>query len=346
MRSILRTLSGVTVLVSLAASPIQARVKVVATTTTYASLAEEIGGDAVEVFSIASADQDVHFVRPKPSFAPKLARADLLLTTGMDLELWLPTLIDKAGNARVREGQVGYVAVADGIPKLEIPETGDRSRGGVHLYGNPHLVTSPLNVRKMAENITIGLVKVDPGNRAHYEARLGTFRARLDAALFGEELVRLIGAPTLLRLAASGNLISFLERRKIKGRPMLALLGGWMKRALPLRGRKIVTYHKNWVYFAKVFGLEIVGEIEPKPAIPPSPKHVERVINLMRSLDVRVVLAASYFDESKVHRICAAVDARAVIAPLYVGGAEGTEDYFRLVDHWLDGLLDAYGVVK
>ncbi|MFH1530172.1 MAG: metal ABC transporter substrate-binding protein [Pseudomonadota bacterium] len=127
---------------------------------------------------------------------------------------------------------------------------------------------------------------------------------------------------------------------------MIELLGGWMKKALPLRGRKIVTYHKNWVYFAKTFGLEIVGEIEPKPAIPPSPKHVEEVINLMRSLDVRVVLAASYFDESKINRICAAVDARSVIAPLYVGGAPGTGDYFLLVESWLDALLDAYGVVQ
>ncbi len=323
-----------------------ARVKVVATTTTYASLAEEIGGDKVEVFSIAAADQDVHFVRPKPSFAPKLAQAGLLITTGMDLELWLPSLIDKAGNAKVREGQVGYVAVADGIEKLEIPATADRSSGGVHIYGNPHLVTDPLNVRKMAENITIGLVKVDPESRTYYEGRLKAFRARLDEALFGAALVKAMGASTLLRLAESGNLVSFLEGRKIKGRPMSELLGGWMKKALPLRGCKIVTYHKNWVYFARTFGLEIVGEVEPKPAIPPSPKHVEEVINLMRSLDVRVVLAASYFDESKINRICTAVDARAVIAPLYVGGTPGTGDYFLLVDHWLDGLLDAYGEAK
>lgn len=325
------------------AMPAAAQIKVVATTTTYGSLAREIGGDRVTVFAIADADQDVHFVRPKPSFAPKLGDADLLLTTGMDLELWLPSLIDKAGNERISEGQDGYVAVADGIHKLEIPESPDRSNGGVHLYGNPHLTTSPLNLRKIAENIAIGLVKVDPGHRDYYEKRLDSFRQRLDEALFGKELVALVGASTLLRLAESGRLVPFLEKRQYKGQPMLEQLGGWMKKALPLRGRKLVTYHKNWIYFEKLFGFEVVGEVEPKPAIPPSPKHVEQLINLMRTLEVRVVLAANYFDESKVNRICTGVDARAVIVPLYVGGAANTDDIFQLTDLWLDRLLEAYG---
>jgi len=336
-------LIAILILATFMSATAQARVRVVATTTTYGNIARELGGAKVSVFSIASADQDVHFVRPKPSFAPKLADADLLLTTGMDLELWLPSLIDKAGNAGIREGQVGYVAVADGIEKLEIPETADRSSGGVHVYGNPHILTGPLNLRKVAENITVGLIKVDPDNEAYYKARLNKLRARLDEALFGEDLIKLVGASTLRRLAQSGKLIPFLRSKKIRGEPMISLLGGWMKRALPLYGRKIVTYHKNWIYFARTFGLRVVGEVEPKPAIPPSPRHVKKIIDLMRSLDVRVVLAANYFDESKINRICSAVDARAVIVPLYVGGAAGTEDCFKLVDLWLDGLLDAYG---
>ena len=326
--------------------PGRAKVKVVATTTTYATVAEEIGGDKVSVFSITAGDQDVHFVRPKPSFATKMARAGLLLTTGMDLELWLPSLIDKAGNEQISEGQEGYVAVADGIEKLEVPETADRKSGGVHIYGNPHIVTSPLNIRVVAENVAIGLIKVDPANRDFYTKRLKGFRKRLDEALFGPELVKLMGSSTLVRLARSGKLISFLEGREYKGAPMVRILGGWLKKALPLRGRKIVTYHKNWVYFARLFGLETVGEVEPKPAIPPSPKHVQKLVNLMRSLDVRVVLAANYYDESKVLKICRAVDAAPVIVPLYVKGAKGADDYFQLVDLWLDGLLKAYGERK
>ncbi len=320
-----------------------ATVQVVATTSTYGWLAERIGGDHVEVFAIAQGDEDVHFVRPKPSFAEKLARADLLITTGMDLELWLPGLMDKASNARIREGQVGYVSASDGVQKLEVPSVADRSQGGVHIYGNPHIQVSPVNIRQVAYNIAVGLTKVDPAHRADYEANLKAFQDEIDRRLFGDTLVDLMGGPTLCRLAASGRLIPFLEGRTIKGTPGIDLLGGWMKEALPLRGKDLVTYHKNWVYFTTLLGLNVVGEVEPKPAIPPSPKDVEKLINLMKRLDVRVILAANYFDETKIHRVADAVGATPVIVPLDVGGAPGTDDYFKLVDTWIHGLLRAYG---
>ncbi len=339
-KTLLLTLLLLVVSMPLAAS---GQVKVVATSTDYASLCRFIGGDLVDVFAIARGDEDVHFVRPKPSFAEKLGHADLLLSTGMDLELWLPGLIDKASNAKVREGQVGFVAVADGVRKLEIPASADRSQGGVHLYGNPHIQTSPINMKVVARNIAIGLVKVDPEHKATYEANLAAFEKKIDESLFGAELVEMVGASTLTRLAERGKLIPFLEKRKVKGRPMVEYLGGWLKKAMPLRNRKIVTYHKNWIYFEQLFGLQVVGEVEPKPAIPPSPRDVERLINLMRSLEVRVVLAANYFDETRISRVSDAVGATPVIVPLSVGGAPGATDYFTLVDLWLDGLLAAVG---
>ena len=316
---------------------------VVSTTTDFAYVAEYIGGSLVNVFSIAHGDEDVHFIRPKPSFAHKLGSADLLLSTGMDLELWLPGLIDKASNSRVIEGREGFVAVADGFKKLEIPESADRSHGGVHLFGNPHIQTSPINMKTVADNITIGLIKVDPEHRGEYEEGLASFRKEIDQRLFGDKLVELIGSSSLCRLASSGKLISFLGEREYKGTPMIDYLDGWMKKALPLRGRKIVTYHKNWVYFTKLFGMEVVGEVEPKPAIPPSPKDVETLINKMRTLRVPVILAANYFDETKIRRVTDAVGAAPVIVPVSVDGAPGVDSYFDLVDLWLDSLLAAFG---
>ena len=100
---------------------------------------------------------------------------------------------------------------------------------------------------------------------------------------------------------------------------------------MPLRGRKIVTYHKNWVYFSKTFGVEVVGEVEPKPGIPPSPKHVEDLITLMKEQKIPVIMAANYFDENKVKHVAAAVDAKAVIVPMHVAGEPGVDDYFALV---------------
>jgi zinc/manganese transport system substrate-binding protein len=320
------------------------KVYVVATLTSYAAIARDIGGDRVTADAIAKGDEDPHFVRPKPSFAEKLARADLFLTTGLDLELWAPSVIDKSQNPRIREGQVGYVAVADGVKMREIPAVVDRSQGGVHVYGNPHITSSPLNAKIIATNIAIGLKKVDPEGGDYYAARLKRFKDEVDKRLFGETLVGILGGDTLTRLAESGNLVPFLEKKRFKGAKLIDELGGWMKEMLPLRGKKLVTYHRNWIYFTALFGFEVVGEVEPKPSIPPSPKDVERLIETMKRHGVRVVLAANYYDEHKVQKICAAVNATPVIVPMSTGGIPSVKTYFDLVDHWVLRLRQGYGV--
>jgi len=314
------------------------RIRVVTTLTDYAAVARAVGGDRVTVRAICEGDQDAHFVRPKPSFAVLVSRADLFVTTGLDLEMWAPAVLDKAANPKVLEGQVGYVSAASGLQLLDIPTIKDRGQGGVHIYGNPHILTNPLNVKVVARHIATGLSKVDPQHADEYEARARAFSDELDRRMFGPDLLPLLGADTLTRLADSGNLVSFLSSRTVKGRPMIDLLGGWMRKAMPLRGRQIVTFHKNWVYFARVFGVDVVGEVEPKPAIPPSPKHVEDLITRMKERRIPVILAANYFDEDKVRHIAAAVGATPIIVPMHVDGLPGLDDYFKLVDLWLDRL--------
>jgi zinc/manganese transport system substrate-binding protein len=320
------------------------KVFVVSTLTDYAAIAREIGGDRTKVEAIAAGDEDSHFVRPKPSFAQKLAKADLFVTTGLDLELWAPSVIDKSQNPNIREGQIGYVAVSDGLKLLEIPAIVDRSQGGVHVYGNPHIHTSPLNAKTIATNIAIGLKKVDPEGADYYAGRLKQFKGEIDKRLFGEELIEILGAKTLTRLAESGNLVSFLEGKEFKGEKLIAKLDGWLKEMMPLRGRKLVTYHKNWIYFTELFGFEVVGEVEPKPSIPPSPRDVEKLIQMMKKLDVKVVLAANFYDEHKVNKICRAVGATPVIVPMSVEGIPTVKTYFDLIDNWVAMLKAGYGV--
>jgi zinc/manganese transport system substrate-binding protein len=318
---------------------------VVATLPDYAVITEAIGGGRVSVQAIVHGDQDAHFIRPKPSFVEMVHRADMLVATGLDLELWLPTVVDRSGNVRVRSGRPGYVAASRGIDLLEVPTNISRSEGGVHVYGNPHVTCSPLNMKTAARNITIGLVKNDPAGKECYEANLEALEEEIDRRLFGAKLLELLGSETLCSMAEKGTLLPFLERQRFRGTPLIDSLGGWMKRMLPLRGMEVVTYHKNWVYFLTLFSLEEAGTVEPKPGIPPSARHVTELVELMRARRIRIILAANYFDEQKIHTVARRVDAVPVIVPLYVGGEEGVDSYFELVDLWTKRLVEAAAAV-
>jgi zinc/manganese transport system substrate-binding protein len=317
------------------------RLQVVTSLPDYAFLTKVIGGNLVNVKAIVRGDQDAHFIRPKPSFATALRNADVLITTGLDLELWMQTVIDNSGNSNIRSGQSGYVSAAAGIKLLEKPKVMSRVEGGVHIHGNPHITCSPLNIKIVAQNIATGLIKNDPSGREFYLENLKKLHRQIDERLFGKELVEILGSENLCSLAEEGRLIPFLKEQKYEGKPLIEFLGGWMKKMLPLRGTSIVTYHKNWVYFVSLFGLEEAGTVEPKPGIPPSPKHVTSLITLMKEKNIRIILAANYFDEQKIKTVATRTNAEAVIVPMYVGGAAGIDSYFGLVDYWVDELLKA-----
>jgi ABC-type Zn uptake system ZnuABC Zn-binding protein ZnuA len=244
-----------------------------------------------------------------------IKNADLLVATGLDLEMWLPTVINKSGNKQVRSGEVGYVAVSQGIELVEKPKVISQIEGDIHIFGNPHITCSPINMKKIARNIAIGLIKNDPEGKDFYEENLKKLHDEIDRRLFGEELVKLLGGDTLCRMAE--------------------------KKMLPLRGERVVVYHLNWSYFLRLFGLKQVAMMESKPGIPPSPKHLANVIKLMRERKVSIILAALYFDERKVRMVADRTGAEPVLVPLYIGAVPGTEDYFKLMDYWTDGLLNA-----
>ena len=325
----------------LSAADATPQLRVVATLPDYAVFAEAVGGERVSVTNIVQGDQDAHFIRPKPSFVNMLRQADVLVATGLDLELWLSTVVDKSGNHRVRSGQAGYVSTSHGMVLLEKPSSISRAEGGVHIYGNPHVTCSPIQMRIAVGNIATGLVKNDPDAKAFYQENLAAFRNEIDQHLFGEKLVEILGGDTLTTLADKGSLIPFLEKQVLDGAPLIDSLGGWMQAMRPLRGTAIVSYHKNWVYFLKLFGMEEAGTVEPKPGIPPSPRHVTELVEMMRGRDIRIILAANYFDEQKIRTVANRVDAEAVIVPLYVGGEPEVTDYFQLVDCWVERLLAA-----
>jgi zinc/manganese transport system substrate-binding protein len=314
-----------------------ATVKVVTTQETYASIARELGGDLVTAESIVPGNADAHFVKPKPSYALMLRDADLFVSTGLDLELWAPVLVNKSGNRNIADGAVGYVAAAQGIELLEKPASMDRSAGDVHIYGNPHIQTSPINVAVIARNIATGLCKVDAANCATYRANLGRFTDKLARRLYGDRLVELLGVDTLDPLARSGRLVPFLEEKGFADQ-----LGGWLAEGLSFRGRKIVCYHKNWIYFTTLFGLDVVGYVETKPGIPPTARHVSELIDRINDEHVGVLLAANYFERSKPQLIADRTGIVPIVVPMSVDAASGVANYFDLVDLWVGSLKTAY----
>ena len=159
-------------------------IKVVTTIPDLKSIAELIGGNKVSVTSIATGYQNPHFVDPKPSYIISLSNADLFVTVGLDLETgWSPQLLTSSRNNKIQKGAAGYVDASTGVTLYQVPSAVNRAEGDIHIYGNPHYWLDPLNGKVIARNIASGLERVDPANKATYEANLQAFNSKIDAKL-------------------------------------------------------------------------------------------------------------------------------------------------------------------
>jgi ABC-type Zn uptake system ZnuABC Zn-binding protein ZnuA len=320
----------------------QDQLRVVATLPTYAAIAREITGETADVQSIARGDEDAHFVNARPSFAAMLQRADVFISTGLDLELWVPALLDRANNPGIVEGGPGHVVAYSGVELLDVPENVSRTGGDVHVFGNPHIHTDPINAIIVARNILAVLRRVDPANAATYDANTAAFEDRVIRSLFGDEIVELLGAETLFDLARNGRFWEFAEGQTFQEKPLADYVGGWLGEAAPFRNQRMVCYHKNWAYFSARFRIECAMYVEPKPGIPASPGHVRAVIDFIETENIPVVFAANYFSSNQVERVASRTGAVPVVVPEHVAGEDEVDDYFTLVDTWVTRLSAAF----
>jgi len=320
----------------------QRKLRVVTTLPTYAAIAAELAGDLAEVEYIARGDEDPHFVNPRPSFAARVQRADLFVVTGLDLELWVPAILDRANNAKVDEGGPGHLVAYSGIKLLDVPESVSRSGGDVHVFGNPHIHTDPINGILIARNIVTGLKRVDGDNADTYDANLATFERRVMLRLFGEPLLELLGAETIFNLARNYEFWDFVQRQTFESKPLAEYLGGWLGQGAKFRNQRMACYHKNWAYFSARFKIECAIYVEPKPGIPPSPGHVREVIDFIETENIGVLFAANYFSRSQVERVASRTGIKHVMVPEHVAGEAGVDDYITLVDTWVSRLAAAF----
>jgi ABC-type Zn uptake system ZnuABC Zn-binding protein ZnuA len=271
-----------------------------------------------------------------------LRDADLFVTTGLDLELWVPALLDRANNRKVSEGGAGYVTAYTGIELLEVPTSLNRAEGDIHADGNPHIHTDPLNGILIARNILTGLKRVSPADAQYFTDREADFEKRVLEATMGAELVGILTPATAFSLLQNDKLMDFLGATRFKGQPLLDRLGGWLKAGEVFRGHEIACYHKEWAYFSRRFGVTCAEYIEAKPGIPPTPRHVEEVIALMKERKIPVLFASNYFDHNQIQQVAEKTGARAVIVPENTHGAPGVETYFDLMNSWVNGLAAGF----
>jgi ABC-type Zn uptake system ZnuABC Zn-binding protein ZnuA len=317
-------------------------IKVVTSLTTYGAIAREIAGDRGTVTSIAQGNEDPHFVQPKPSFVAILRDADVFVTTGLDLELWVPPLLDRANNRKVSEGGPGYVTAYTGVTLLEVPTSLNRALGDIHADGNPHIHTDPVNGIIIARNILVGLKRVAPESAEYFTQREQDFEKRVLEATMGAELVSILTPATAFKLLSTDQLWDFLGKNSYQGAPLMTRLGGWLKASEAFRGKEMACYHKEWAYFSNRFKVTCAEFIEAKPGIPPTPRHVEDVIALMKDRKIPVLFASNYFDRNQIQQVAAKTGATAVVVPENTGGAPGIDTYFDLMSAWVNELAAVY----
>jgi zinc/manganese transport system substrate-binding protein len=304
------------------------------------SIAAEIAGDDFEVFALSKADENVHTVSPNPNLMRQVGSADLFIEVGLELEIWVPEVVNNAGNPKLFRGGAGHVVASKGISREEVPDVLSRSEGDVHPEGNPHVWIDPLRAVRMAENIAAALKKESPGKAAAIDGRFEKFRAKIDESLFGAELVKLVGSKKLAREAQDGRLWEFLDTTEVEGTKLSGRIGGWLKKAEPLKGVAAIEFHRTWVYLSKLFGFELIGAIEEKPGIDPGRRHLAELVAKMKERKARLILVENFQSFTVPRRVGEESGAAVVSIPAQPGGEAGTDGYFAFIDHVLSRLLE------
>ncbi len=294
------------------------------------SLVEAIGGPEIEVTVFAKPTEDPHFVDARPSFIRALNKADLLVLNGLDLEIgWLPVLIQNARNAQVLPGAPGYVDASVTIQPMNIPAvTVNRSMGDVHAMGNPHYLLDPINGLRVARLLRDRMSMLRPASTEGFANRFDSFREQVAARLAGERLSQRYDIEKLARLQDNGKLVPFLASVN-----QSSDLGGWWGRLLSNPTTKVVQDHRIWPYFARRFGLQIVADMEPKPGIAPSTKHMKQVADIISAQKVPVAMTAAYYDPKYGDFLARQTGIKVVRMANQVGSQPGTKNYLDMIDY-------------
>ena len=301
MKALIRTAMMAAILAVSPTSLAAKTLNVVASTLDMADITEQIGGERVSVYAISTGKYDLHFFDPRPSQVMKLRKADVLIVGGLDVDVWIQSLIDASRNGRIRFGSVGYIDPSDGVRPIQVPKGRiDGAMGDVHPFGNPHYWVTRENLHTVIDNITDGLIRVSPKDADYFER----------------------------------NKAAYLEK-------VGEVFDGLHARLEPFKGTKVIQYHQSWDYFCNEFGLEIVGSLEPKPGIPPSPSHLEELVSWARHEGAKLMLIEPYYPKRPVEFVARETGATVLRLPFYAGGKEGLDGFLDNLSYNVDQIVEA-----
>ena len=290
-------------LLSIISFPIESKISIVATTTNLKYIAEQIGKDNVEVYSMIRGFDDPHFVMTRPDFLVKLNNADILCVIGLDLEVgWIPILLQQSRNIKIQKGQSGYCDTSVGIKVLGEPTMMlDRSMGDMHIYGNPHYWLDPVNVIQMSANILASLKRVDPVNSIYYEENYKEFKSR-----------------------------------------MIGLVKEETRKFEPYFNSRVAVFHDQFVYLANRFKFTANLTLEERPGVPPSSRYLEQVISNMISQNIKVILISPYHNLSYAQFVSSKVPGSIIIIiPESIGATDSIKTYEQCITESLKLIREA-----
>ena len=287
--------------------PALAKLYVVATTADLASIAKAIGGDLIDLTVLAKPTEDPHFVDAKPSLILKLNRADVVIEGGAELE-------------------IGW------LPRLL-----DESRNVKLAAGAAgHVLCSQgVALKEVPSTLDRSKGDIHAAGNPHYV--VDPANAKIVAHNIAEAFCALDEKSAA---AFRANLQKFTEALDAK-------LVEWQKKLEPFKNQQVVAYHNSWLYFGERFGLNIDLFLEPKPGVPPTPKHLAEVIVKMKQDKVHVILVDPYLDRRTAETIAGKTDATVVDVAQFPGGVKGTDGgYIALMDYLVNSVAKALAGTK
>jgi ABC-type Zn uptake system ZnuABC Zn-binding protein ZnuA len=277
------------------------KLRVVTTLSSYADIVKSVGGDFVDVSSIASPRFDPHFIEARPSDVLKVKRADLFVHSGLDLEAWRDPLLNAAARSELRAGGARQLDLSTGIPLLQVPDHSvSRAEGDIHLFGNPHYWIDPRNGITIARAIGAKLSEIDPAHKSVYEQNAATF-------------------------------VHTVEAKNAE----------WTDILRPYQNQKLVGFHNGWAYLVTFCGMDMPMFLEPKPGVGPTPQHMAEVMTFVRNEHVGAIVLASYNPRDSADTVAEQTGSKVVVLAQNVGEVPEAATYLDMLDYDIRTLIGA-----